>query len=602
MSQFTNLDTLRYLLYDVHDVQSLLTFDRFKAFDKDSFDLLLDSAYDWSALHLYTTYREMDEHPAYYADGRVHTHEILKTVFKEGGENGYIGMYMDAEHGGMQLPYTISNAVNHIMEAANNNIPGYLGLTSGSANLIASFGNQALKDAYLPNMLSGKWSGTMALTEPQSGSSLSDITTTAIPTDVEGTYHIQGQKIFISGGDHGGVDNIIHLTLARIQGAPAGTKGISLFVVPRYLAQPDGTLMDNHVVPVADFQKMGQRGYSTVHLVYGENRPCEGFLVGQPNQGLKYMFQMMNGARIDVGMTATSTAIAAYHASLQYARERKQGKRLVHASSPQDDSQTLIIHHPDVRRMLLSQKAINEGALSLLIECSVLDDVALADPDEQKRKDAHTLLELLTPMAKAYPSEACRDAINDGLQILGGYGFCMDFPLQQYLRDIRIMAIYEGTTGIQGLDLLGRKVWMNGGKGLQLLSERINDSISQAQSIPTLSPYATQLQKSIASWQSCHLHLAKFAQEGDNVHLLADATPYLMMTSHIVIAYQWLKMAVKSTEMIRTGNEKRHFHQSMIDTMRFYYKYELPKTKSFHDTLMSEDHITIDLDDTTFAF
>jgi alkylation response protein AidB-like acyl-CoA dehydrogenase len=599
MSQFTSLDMLRYLLYDVHDTESLLKYSRYSDFDKDSFDILLQSTHDWSAQHLYPSYREMDEKPAYFADGRVHTHDILKTIFKEAGENGYLGMYMDAEHGGMQIPYTVANAVNHIMEAANNHVPGYIGLTTGSANLIATFGSQNLRDTYLSHMLSGRWAGTMALTEPACGSSLSDITTSATAAERDGVYHISGQKIFISGGDQGATENIVHLTLARIKGAPSGTKGISLFVVPRHRPE-NGGLVDNHVLPVADFQKMGQRGYSTVHLVYGESGPCEGYLVGEPNQGLKYMFQMMNGARIDVGMTAASTAIAAYYASLQYARERKQGKRLVNGASG-DESQTLIIHHPDVRRMLLAQKAVNEGALSLLIECSILHDISLADPDESKRHDAHILLELLTPLAKSYPSEACRDAINNGLQILGGYGYCMDFPLQQYLRDIRIMAIYEGTTGIQGLDLLGRKVWMDNGKGLQLLAERITETITKAHTYPACSPYATQLQKSIASWQACHMHLAQYAQKGDTVHLLADATTYLMMTSHIVIAYQWLKMAVKSANALELG-ENSEFHRSMIDTMRFFYKYELPKTKSHHDTLMSQDHITVDMDDATFIF
>jgi alkylation response protein AidB-like acyl-CoA dehydrogenase len=599
MAQFTNLETLKYLLYDVHDVTSLLNYSRFSDFDKASFDILLDSTLDWSALRFYPTYREMDERPAYYADGRVHTHELLKTIFKEAGENGYLGMYMDAQHGGIQLPYTISNAVNHIMEAANNHIPGYLGLTTGAANLIATFGDQALRDAFLPHMLSGRWGGTMALTEPACGSSLSDITTSATPTDQTGVYHITGQKIFISGGDHGGVENIIHLTLARIPGGPAGTKGISLFVVPRYISQPDGELVDNHVLPVADFQKMGQRGYSTVHLVYGETGPCQGWLVGSTHQGLKYMFQMMNGARIDVGMTAASTAMAAYYASLQYARERKQGKRIGALST--DEDQTLIIHHPDVRRMLLSQKAIVEGSLSLLVECSILHDISHADDDEQARHDAHHLLELLTPMAKAYPSELCRDAINDGLQIFGGYGYCMDFPLQQYMRDIRIMSIYEGTTGIQGLDLLGRKVWAENGRSLQLLSQRIMDTISTANTIPALEIYASQLSDNIATWQKCHMHLAKYAQQNDQLKLLADATTYLMMTSNIVIAYQWLKMAVISSHAIANRNNVL-FNQSKVDTMKFFFKYELNKTKFYHDTLMSGDHITIEMDDTSFEF
>ena len=445
----------------------------------------------------------------------------------------------------MQMPLTLSNATNHIFEAANNNIPGYLGLTSGAAHLIASFGNEILKSTFLPPMLSGKWGGTMALTEPQAGSSLADIVTAASPIN-DGLYHIKGQKIFISGGDHEAVDNFVHLTLARIDGAPQGTKGISLFVVPKYRVNESGELVYNDVCAVADFQKLGQRGYSTVHLVYGENKDCVGYLVGEPNQGLKYMFQMMNGARIDVGMTAASTATAAYYASLQYAKERPQG-RLIQNTGSKDaaENQTLIINHPDVRRMLFLQKAITEASLSLLLECSIHSDIAHCDTGEVK-ENHQLLLELLTPIAKTYPSEAGRIAINNGLQILGGYGFCMDFPLQQYLRDIRIMSIYEGTTGIQSLDLLSRKIPMQNGKALQLLTDQINATIEQTKKIDSLAPYAATLAQKSDEIRKALGHLMPYAMNGDFQNYLADATIFMEMAANVVVAHQWLKMALSS--------------------------------------------------------
>ncbi len=594
MAGYMCMDTLKFLLFDVHQIEDLLKYPRFSDYDTESIQILLDSAKSWADQDFYPYYKEMDEKPVYYKDGKVHSHPILKRVFTHAGENGWLGTYFDHEDGGMQMPHMLANATNHIFEAANNHIPGYLGLTSGAAHLIATFGSATLKKQFIPNMLAGKWGGTMALTEPQSGSSLSDITTSAIAAE-DGYYKIQGQKIFISGGDHEGVDNFVHLTLARIQGAPAGTKGISLFAVPKYRPTDGGGLEYNDVHAVADFQKMGQRGYSTVHLVYGEQNDCRGYLVGEPHQGLKYMFQMMNGARIDVGMTAASTATAAYYASLQYAKERAQGRKILnHGKKDNSAGQTLIINHPDVRRMLLSQKAIVEGSLSLLIECSKHSDIAHCDAGENQ-ENHHLLLELLTPIAKTYPAESGRVSINNGLQILGGYGYCMDFPLQQYLRDIRIMAIYEGTTGIQSLDLLSRKITMQHGKALQLLTEIILKTIEAASGLETLAPYAAQLSKKMGEMQQVLGYLLPYAQQGDYENFLADATIFMEMASNIIIANQWLKMAVCAQKALLQGDTKYDaaFYEAKIHTMKFYFKYELPKTKAAAETIMHADKLTL---------
>lgn len=593
MAKYMCMDTLKFLLFDVHKIQNLLHFERFADYDEASINILLESAKTWADQDFYPHYKEMDEKPVYYRDGKTFSHPILKKIFQHAGENGWIGTYFDYEDGGMQMPHTLANATNHIFEAANNHIPGYLGLTSGSAHLIATFGNEALKNAFLPFMLSGKWGGTMALTEPQCGSSLSDIVTSATP-NADGTYHIKGQKIFISGGDHEAVDNFVHLTLARIEGAPSGTKGISLFVVPKYRPVDDGSTVYNDVYALTDFQKMGQRGYSTVHLVYGEQGDCVGYLVGNAHEGLKYMFQMMNGARIDVGMTATSTATAAYYASLQYANERPQGRKILNSGKKDmSEGQTLIIEHPDVRRMLMLQKAIVEGALSLLIECSMYSDYAHCANGEEKT-DHHLLLELLTPIAKTYPAEQGRISINNGLQVLGGYGYCMDFPLQQYLRDIRIMAIYEGTTGIQALDLLGRKVTMENGKALQLLMAKIQVVIDEAATFESLKTYGQQLHVKIKEVQQALTYLLSYAMKGDYENFLADATIFMEMVGHVVIAYQWLKMATVS-EKLRAQNTslEDRFYEAKIETMKFYFKYELPKANACLETLINPDKLTL---------
>lgn len=587
------MDTLRFLAFDVHKIGDLLKYDRFKDHDKDSFDILLEAAKSWADNDFYPYYREMDDRPAVFQDGHVKTHPILKKIFKDAGENGWMGQYFDYEDGGMQLPHSVVNCVNHIIESANNHIPGYLGLTTGSAHLIANFGDAHLKSTFIPPMLSGKWAGTMALTEPQAGSSLSDITTVAYPLE-GGKYAIKGQKIFISGGDHEAVENFVHLTLARIEGAPAGTKGISLFVVPQYRPELENTVY-NDVAAVADFQKLGQRGYSTVHLVYGENDNCQGYLLGQPNQGLQYMFQMMNGARIDVGMTAASTATAAYYASLQYANERPQGRKILNSGKKDATiEQTHIINHPDVRRMLLAQKAVIEGSLSLLLECAMHSDIAHCDTGDTQEKH-HLLLELLTPVAKTYPAEKGIDAINNGLQILGGYGFCMDFPLQQYLRDIRIMSIYEGTTGIQSLDLLGRKIPMNHGKALQYLTEEIFNAIQQAQKHQELTTYAVALEKAMKEVQAALTYLMPYATDGDFENYLADATILMDMISTTIIGYQWLKISCKALENIpiKASTFSRSFYDSKIITMKFFYKYELPKVNSCLKTITNNDKLTL---------
>ncbi len=590
MAEYMSMDHLKFLLHEVHNVEEIFSLSRYQDFDKDSVNILLDTAKTWADQDWFPYIKEMDEKPVYFKEGKVYSHPQLKKIFKDGGENGWIGMYFDSEHGGMQVPNTVGLAINHILESANNHLQGYLGLTAGSAHLITSFGSQALIEEFVPNMLAGKWGGTMCLTEPQAGSSLTDIKTSASPLEGE-QFKIKGQKIFISGGDHEATDNFVHLVLARIDGAPAGTKGISLFVVPKY--RTDGTY--NDVITAGDFQKMGQRGYATVHLSFGDADGCIGYLVGEANQGLKYMFQMMNGARLEVGMSAASTATAAYYASLQYAKERPQGRRIESGGRKNPDQEpTLIINHADVRRMLFIQKAIVEGSLSLLIESGMYQDYALYGSEDVKDDNYH-LLELFTPIAKTYPSERGKNAVDYGLQVLGGYGFCSDFILQQYYRDIRIMSIYEGTTGIQSLDLLGRKIPMGNGKALQLLMGKIQEVLTSASTYDEFKPYIKNLSSRLEEIQKVLAKLMPLAMAGENEKFLSDATTFMDMASNIVIAYQWMKMAVKAKENLLTGNGQNDqlFYESKIHTMKIYFKYELPRVTSCYQTIMDDDVLTI---------
>ncbi len=593
--KYVDMDTLKYLLYDVHQLEELLERERFQDHDKESLDLFIDSTKAFADKELFPYFKEMDEQPAHHKDGKVHVHPQVKTMMEEGGELGVISGPFDYEDGGMQIPLLAQTASNYILDAANNHLPGYAGLTQGAAELIIHFANQELKDTYVPNMLAGKWGGTMCLTEPQAGSSLSDIVTKATPTE-DGHYHISGQKIFISGGDNQFSENIVHLLLARIEGAPKGTKGISLFIVPKNRPDGKGGLTSNDVTTVADFQKMGQRGYCTTHLGFGDADDCQGYLVGEANKGLSYMFLMMNAARIGVGRGASAIASAAYQASLQYANERPQGRKLTSDGTKNlDQKQSLIIEHADVRRMLLLQKAVVEGSMSLVMLAAKYYDLEVTARTPEEKNKYNTLLEMIIPVVKTYPSEAGSYAVNNGLQILGGYGFCSDFILQQYYRDIRISSIYEGTTGIQSQDLLGRKMTMGNGEGLQLLAAEIMQSIQSATKYDALQPYASILGEKLQLTQKILESLMPHAMKGNYERFLADASIFMEFFSLIIIGWSWLDIATHAqTALINgSGSYSDEFYQSKMTTLEYFYAYELPKTTGQAEILMHSSTVTI---------
>ena len=589
---FASTATLKFLLKEVHNVYDVIGKGRFAAYDEASVNLFIDSVQSFCETDAFPFIKDMDEKPAVYENGSIKIHPQFEKIFKQAAELGLVAAFFDEEVGGLQMPATLFHSAYFLIEAANNHVSGYLGLTAGSANLIANFGNEELKAHYLPKMLEMEWSGTMCLTEPQAGSSLSDIKTTATPND-RGSYAINGQKIFISSGDQQYVDNIIHLVLARIDGAPAGTKGVSLFVVPKKKSEGDA-LVDNHVITAGEFEKLGQRGYCTAHLVFEES---EGWLVGEANRGLSYMFQMMNEARIATGRMGAGIASAAYYASLQYAHERPQGRRLT--STGQKDlgtDQTLIINHPDVKRMLLLQKCIVEGSLSIILEASNYLDREMNATGEEKER-YNLLLELLTPVVKTYPAEKGLESVSQGLQVLGGYGFCMDFILQQYYRDIRIISIYEGTTGIQSLDLLGRKVMLHEGKVLQWLGEEIQATIKSAMPHAAMQEEAAELGAQLALVQQVLGALMPHAQKGDFERFLSDATLFMDFFGTIVVGWQWLKMGVSAAEGLAqepTASEKT-FYESKIHCLKFFYKYELSRTKGLAKTIMKELSLTVDV-------
>ncbi|WP_282160447.1 acyl-CoA dehydrogenase [Ulvibacterium marinum] len=592
--QYVDMDTLKFLLYRVHDLQTVLDQARYADYDQASVDLFLNATKDFSDKELFPFFREMDATPAHFKEGEIIVHPQVEKYMKKAGEMGLIAALFDYEVGGLQMPNTVVSAAAYIQETANNHLPGYVGLTNGAAELIIHFGSTALNETYVPKMLTGDWGGTMCLTEPQAGSSLSDIITVAEPA--EDGYTISGQKIFISGGDYREAENIVHLVLARIKGAPAGTKGISLFVVPKKRRTENGDLISNDVNTVGDFQKMGQKGYCTTHLSFGDEKDCKGWLVGEANQGLKYMFMMMNGARIAVGRGAAAITMAAYQASLAYAKERPQGRSLTRTGKKDvSQEQTLIINHPDVKRMLLFQKVVSEGALSLVLLTAKYHDLSTTHADPKEREKYLLLLEMLTPIVKTYPSEMGSVSVSNGLQVLGGYGFCTDFILQQYFRDIRIFPIYEGTTGIQSLDLLGRKVTMENGKGVLLLSVEIEKTIKEALGIDTLATYAEQLRGKLELSQEVLQFLIPFAKKGDYQRFLSDATVFMEFFGNIVVGWLWLNIAIQAEKALASGETQYtgDFYTSKIHAMKFYFKYELPKTTALAEVLTNKEVLTV---------
>uniref|UniRef100_UPI004048DC36 acyl-CoA dehydrogenase n=1 Tax=Roseivirga sp. TaxID=1964215 RepID=UPI004048DC36 len=593
-NQYVNMDTIRFLMYDVHQTEQLLSSNRYAAYDRASIDMLLDAVKTFCDKSIHPFIKEMDEKPSQYKDGAIKIHPQFETILKQSGEMGLVAALFEEKDGGLQLPNVVFHTLYFIMEAANNHVSGYLGLTAGAANLIVSFGSDYLKSTYASKMMGLKWTGTMCLTEPQAGSSLSDVMTTA-KDNGDGTFAIHGQKIFISSGDHQFAENIIHLVLARIEGAPSGTKGVSLFVVPKKKVDGNGNFSDNRVIIAGEFEKLGQRGYCTAHLVF---EGSQGYLVGEANRGLTYMFQMMNEARIATGRMGTGIASAAYYASLQYAKERPQGRKLTSSGKKDiEEEQTLIINHPDVKRMLLFQKAIVEGALSLVMQTSRFVDLEHISEGEDKER-FNLLLELLTPITKTYPSEKGLEAVSTGLQILGGYGFCMDFILQQYYRDIRIISIYEGTTGIQSLDLLGRKVGLKNGKVLEWLAQEVQQTIYQASTHESLQPYIRQLGENLSLIQKVLGTLMPKAQNGDFERYLADATIFMDLFGTIVIGWQWLKIGVSAQNALDAEEKSfsKEFYEAKIHTLKFFYKYEMSRCKGLAKTIMDELDLTVDMD------
>ena len=597
MSELMSRRDLDFLLYDWLDVESLTSRERFAEHSRETFDAAMDVCAQVAAEQFAPHNKTVDANEPTFDGERVHMSPEVKPALEAFWETGLLGASMDVEVGGLQFPYVVTAACTSWFTAANVGTSGYPFLTQGNANLLLAHASPEQVDTWVRPMVAGQFFGTMCLSEPQAGSSLADIATRAEP-QADGTYRLFGTKMWISGGDHELSENIVHLVLAKVPGGPPGVKGISLFLVPKKLLNADGSCGERNDVVLAGLNhKMGYRGTVNTLLNFGEGvyRPgghagAVGYLVGQQNRGLAAMFHMMNEARIGVGAGATALGYTGYLKSLRYARERTQG-RPIGAKDPSSPPVPLVAH-ADVRRMLLAQKAYVEGALALILYCARLVDEEKTAPDAGERARAHRMLEMLTPIAKSWPSQWCLAANDLAIQVHGGYGYTRDYDVEQHYRDNRLNPIHEGTHGIQGLDLLGRKVVADGGAGLADLAAAIAATVQRAADVGgEAAGQGAALGAAVARVGEV---TATLWGAGDPEVTLANASLYLEAVGHVVVAWMWLEQRLVAAE--QAGD----FFDGKRQAARYFFAYELPRVHPQLDLLASLDRTTLDMADAWF--
>ena len=594
---------LDFLLYEWLNVDALTQRERFADHTRETFSATLDIA-EQIATDLYAPHNKKNDQQEPHFDGEtVHIIPEVKIALDAFCQAGLMAAGQDYDLGGMQLPSTLEKAASAYFTGANAGTSSYTFLTIGNSNTLLKYGSPQQIDTFVKPMLAGRFFGTMCLSEPQAGSSLSDITTRA-ELQEDGNYRLTGNKMWISAGEHELSENIVHLVLAKIPGADGktipGVKGISLFIVPKILVGADGALGERNDVVLAGLNhKMGYRGTTNCLLNFGEGKfkpqgkaGAVGYLVGEPHKGLGYMFHMMNEARIGVGLGAVVLGYTGYLHALDYARERPQGRH-PQAKDPAQP-QIPIIEHTDVKRMLLAQKTYVEGGLALILYCSRLVDEEETGATEEARRHAAMLLDILTPIAKSWPSQWCLEANSLAIQVHGGYGYTREYNVEQFYRDNRLNPIHEGTHGIHGLDLLGRKVVIQDGALFKALGGEIQKTIVKALAVPELAGYAGSLG---AALQRIAAVTQKLHGAGDMNKTLANASLYLEATGHAVVAWIWLQQA-----LVAVGKDgvDADFYRGKLQACRYFFNWELPKVQQQLDLLESIDTTTLDMQDSWF--
>ena len=585
---------LEFMLYELFDAESLTSRERYADHNRETFDAAISTARTVAEKYFLPIRQKVDTNQPTFDGEKVDMIPEIKVALDAVMDAGLAYPGADYELGGMQLPALVTAVSGAYLSAAGSTTMGYIGLTNANANLIDAHGTDEQKTRWVEPLRNGRFAGTMAMSEPGAGSSLADLTTYAVPAE-DGSYRVTGNKIWISGGDHELNENIVHLVLARVKGAPKGVKGISLFIVPKFLVNDDGSLGERNDVTLAGlFHKMGGRGQTSTALNFGEKDGAVAYLVGEENRGLMYMFHMMNEARIMVGSAAAIVALCGYQYSLDYARERPQG-RLPSSKDPLSPPVN-IIEHADVRRMLLAQKAYSEGAYALcLLGTKLADDLHTA-PTEEERQQAHTLLDFLTPIIKTWPSEYGPKANYYAIRVLGGSGYVNEHPVEMMYRDNRLNPIHEGTTGIQSLDLLARKVPQNGLAGYMACLAAMQATIAEARERPDLGDFAGELEEAIVTLKQVTEFLLGSMMEKNIDLVLANSVKYLDLFGNVVLAWIWLKQGIVASKGLanKPHTADENFYRGKLQALRYFYRFELPEIGPWAKLLT-------DLDDTTYA-
>jgi len=576
-----------FVLHELLDVGQISSYDKFAEFNKKTIDLIVNEARNLAIKEILPTQKIGDQKGVVLErDGSVTVPEEFHRVYQLMRDGEWTAVTEDPEWGGQGMPRTVSMAVSDYLVGANYALQMYVGLTHGAGKLIEAFGTEEQKKLFLKKMFTGEWTGTMLLTEPEAGSDVGALTTTAVKNE-DGTYSISGTKIFISGGEHNLTENIIHPVLARIEGAPAGTSGISLFIVPKYWVNEDGSPGEfNDVVCTGIEEKMGIHGSSTCTMALGSKGKCRGLLLGQENKGMREMFLMMNEARLLVGMQGLACASASYLNAVNYARERVQGRHLLNMMDKSAPA-VPIIQHPDVRRMLLSMKAYVEGMRSLIYYIGYCEDMKEMAASEEEKDRYQGIIDVLIPISKGYVTDRAFDVCNTGVQVFGGYGYTKEYPQELLLRDCRITMIYEGTNGIQAMDLLGRKLGLKKGQAIMDLMTEMQKTIKAGKDIEAVAPYAEELEKALNKLGEVAMHLGGKAMSEEVLQAFAHAYSFLEVSGDVSMAWMLLWRAnVAAQNLDKAKKKDKPFYEGQIKSCQFFVENILPTTmgkmKSIH--------------------
>ena len=588
-----NLDDIFFILKEQLHYADLCRFDRYRDIDEATLDMLVKQAHKFALSEIAPLQEIGEKWGVVYENGLVRCAPAFKKAFGLYGENGWIAAVRDPEYGGQGFPQMMRIVINDLMYGACQSFNMAPSLTHGAAHLIESFGAEELKRLYVPNMFSGKWAGTMVMTEPNAGSNLAALTTMAYR---EGDHFtIKGRKIFISWGDHDLTENIIHLVLARIEGAPEGVRGISLFVVPKIRVLADGSLAEpNDVVCGGIERKLGLHASPTCQLIFGDNEGCLASLCGEENKGLAHMFQMMNAARINTGVSGMTLAGTAYRNALAYTKQRIQGAGLRTKSS----GGVPIIEHPDIRRMLLWMKATVEGMRSMIYTGAYWADLAEEFPEGAQREHYRNLVDFITPIIKAYCSDMGFRVCETAIQCLGGYGFCKDYPLEQYLRDSKIMSLYEGTNGIQSMDLMGRKMRVNEGAPFREFRAEIEKFCSENRSHPVLGERVGAFARVAARLWDASMEMKK-RMDSDPLQWASYTYPALQAYGETTMAWRLLDMARVACEATQRG-KGNDFYRGKILQASWYVDLTLPHSLATIDCCLRQGREILDMPENAF--